>query len=215
MEGEWIDAHVVELAEWGALLQKKRLVFRYPNGDNAPIAWKRIGKTTKDGFHEVHEKTLWKNRDAARARVSAIPGSTQDIGGRRYLRFEEYARWKGRAVPGKLEKQSGILASSWNAWQEREGPQAQLTGVSVSPIKCWAEEYPYSVHEAGEARKRAKERTDLLTFLPSRTLLDLDLQPGLFTRPSPLEKPSFLEDASAWREMALAFGQEVTALSTP
>ena len=211
LDGEWIDAHVVELAEWGALLQKKRYAFTYPD-DNSPFAWERIGKPTEEGFQEADDETLWKNRDAARARLAAFPGKTQEIGGRRYLRFEEYARWKGRAVLGKLERQPGILASSWNAWRGSQGPRAHLTGVPVGPIRCWAEEYPYSVQEAQEAWKRAKERVDLLTFLRSRTLHDLDREPHLFTRPSPLGKRSFLEEARAWQEHALAFGQEVGAL---
>ena len=68
------------------------------------------------------------------------------------------------------------------------------------------------MHEAQEAWKRTKERMDLLTGLRSRTLHDLDGAQSLFTRPSPLGKPSFLEEARAWRQLALGFGQEVVAL---
>ena len=211
LEGEWIDAHVVELAEWGALLQKKRYAFRCPD-DNSPFAWERIGKATETGFQEADDETLWKNRDAARSRIAAFSGNTQEIGGRRYLRFVDYARWKGRAVPGKLEKQPGILAASWHAWRELQGPRAQLAGVPVGRIRCWADAYPHSVHEAGEAQKRSKERADLLSRLRHWTLHDLDREPGLFTRPSPLGKRSFLDEARVWREHALFFGQDVTAL---
>ena len=57
LDGEWIDAHVVELAEWGALLQKKKYVFRYAD-DNSPFAWERIGKATEEGFQEADDETL-------------------------------------------------------------------------------------------------------------------------------------------------------------
>ena len=48
VEREWVDAYVVELAEWGALLRKKGLVFKDAD-DNSPFAWERIGKVTKEG----------------------------------------------------------------------------------------------------------------------------------------------------------------------
>ena len=90
VEREWVDAYVVELAEWGALLRKKGLVFKDAD-DNSPFAWERIGKVTKEGFQEADEPTLWDNRDAARRRLANFAVRTQEIDGRRYVRLEDYA----------------------------------------------------------------------------------------------------------------------------
>lgn len=49
VEGEWLDAHVVELAEWGATLMKRGYSFRYVD-DNSPYCMDRIGRTVDDAL---------------------------------------------------------------------------------------------------------------------------------------------------------------------
>lgn len=112
-------------------------------------------------------------------------------------------------MKGKLPKEPGILAASWNAWREAEGT---LAGVAGGPLTCWAADAPFTAHEAAEASRRERERTDLLAGFRRWTLHDFDREPGYFTRPSGLRKRSFVEEAAAWRDQALLFGQEIFAL---
>ena len=53
VEGEWIDAHVVELAEWGALMRAKGFRLVEPI-DNSPFAWWRF--VSKAGDEETPDE---------------------------------------------------------------------------------------------------------------------------------------------------------------
>ena len=169
-------------------------------------------KVSQDKFFGADERTLWDNRDAARKRLARPVGRTQEIDGRRYLRLEDYANWKGRSVKGKLVKEPGILAASWNAWRRLQGSKATLAHVPVGPVTCWAANTPFGVHEVEEVSKLVQERADLLAGFRRWTLHDFDREPGYFTRPSSLHKRSFVEEVAAWRDQALCFAQEVFAL---
>ena len=140
-----------------------------------------IGRATKDEFVEADDNTLWDNRAATRNRLASFVGRTQEIDGRRYLRFEDYARWKGRSVKGKLHKEPGIVAASWNSWRTPQGPAAILADVSVVPLTCWDADAPFTVHEAEAASKLARERADLLRSCRRWTLHDDGRELHLFT----------------------------------
>ena len=169
-------------------------------------------KVSQDKFFGADERTLWDNRDAARKRLARPVGRTQEIDGRRYLRLEDYANWKGRSVKGKLVKEPGILAASCNGWRMAQGSKATLAHVPVGPVTCWAANTLFGVHEVEEVSKLVQERADLLAGFRRWTLHDFDREPGYFTRPSSLHKRSFVEEVAAWRDQALCFAQEVFAL---
>jgi len=94
VEGEWVDAHIIELAEYGALLQKAGFSFRYAD-DNSPFAAERIGRDVDGRFVDADEPTLTRHRNGARTRLAAFPGRTREIDGRRCLHLGDYDRWGG------------------------------------------------------------------------------------------------------------------------
>ena len=212
IEGEWVDAYVVELAERAAQLRKKGCVLK-PVDDNSPFAWDRVGRTTADGFIEADQPTLWDKSDGGHAGSARFPGKATEMGGRRYLSFSDYANWKGRAVRGKLRRVPGILAASWNAWVAQPDG-ASLAGVPGQRIDCWAGGYGYSVHNKEEALRLAAVRNELLQEQRTRTLHDLDGEPGYFSRNDKLTGRTFHQEAAIWLELALAFGSQVAALQT-
>lgn len=103
VEGEWVDAYVVELTERGALLRKKGYVFKGAD-DNSPFAWERIGKATKDGFQAAGERTLWDHRDAAHTRLAAFPTASRALSSLLFRSAFSYKTEFRMAIPSGLPR---------------------------------------------------------------------------------------------------------------
>ena len=99
VDDRWLDAHVVELAEWGALLLRQGYVFDEP-GDESPFAPERVGRWVEGSWAAAEQGVLDAARREAQKRLARCRGERREIGGRSYLRVEGYAAWRGAGNPG-------------------------------------------------------------------------------------------------------------------
>jgi hypothetical protein len=99
IEGEWIDRHVIELAELGALLKAKS--YQPIQTDEHPLAWPHY--KSKDGG-DLGRAEHAKLRSHASRRLHKYPGRTKDIAGRQYSSFQDYIEWPGRRLEGDLNE---------------------------------------------------------------------------------------------------------------
>ena len=170
VEGEWIDRYVVELAEVGARMKARGFVLHEADDDH-PLAWDLFAPTGEGGeWSEGTSEMAARVREQVCGHLSKFPGPVRDTGGRSYLSFEDYCRWRGRKVKGKLKRSvsKGIVISSWNEWVESHGGEgkAVLGGVRVGKLECHAKGSPYQVCvDADELARRLKERAVVLDGL--------------------------------------------------
>jgi len=145
VKGKWLDRYVIEMAEWGALLQTKGYTVQLDEKDH-PLA---LAQFVRSDGAEADQGEVAKLLQKVVLNLAKFPGHTKNIDGRLYIHFEDYCNWRGRKVKGDLlpDIHRGLVAASWNAWvnaQCREG-KATLTGVSVTLLQCYIEWYPYYI----------------------------------------------------------------------
>jgi len=162
VEGGWIDRHVVELAELGALLaargyQEQEAV------DDHPLAWPRF---TNSSGGELDKDEIRHLRQLAARRLKRFPGRTKEIGGRLYVNFEDYCSWRGRKAKGDLRSSvnKGFTTASWNKWLDAECSKGRLAGVAVTQLQCYVGEHDYLVCPDG-AEGRLERRASLLSIM--------------------------------------------------
>ena len=163
LEGAWIDLTVLKLAEFGAILADR--------GGQVPI-----------------DESTWREADkSAGARVGRYRGGRRRFGGRTYVKFALYQRWRARTLGSRLEAstETGFVVSDWNDWVKNQGPEAALAGVPVEPLTTFVNSDAWTVHDADLARGLQLARVDLLAKLTRHAT-----QP-----PSLLEKRERLRDA--------------------
>lgn len=131
VENEWIDWHVVELAEFGCRLLEEGYAIQQ-GWDNHTLAWPVISGP------ELTEANLKAIRAKAAATMSVFPGRVISIEGRPFLNVADYVAWPHRKLRGELKFQEGLFLASFNAWVEKNHPtrRAQLNGISAEPIRC-------------------------------------------------------------------------------
>jgi hypothetical protein len=159
VEGQWIDWHVVALAEWGARLQGRGYHLQEPE-DSHPLAWHCIlGPGTGE---EVEASVLDKLWQQTQKQLDRFSGRTSDIQGRPYLHYQDYGRWRGRKAKGQLGSglRRGLVLNSWNQWVAANGGEgeASLESVGVSCLSSYLEGFRYHLcrdeYEAMEERRR-------------------------------------------------------------
>ena len=150
VDGHWLDAHMVELAEWGALLRRQGYVFDDPC-DESPFAQERVGRWVEGSWAAAEQGVLDAARREARKRLARCKGERREIEGRSYLRVEDYAAWRGRATKNALEAADGFVAASWSAWV-RAQRKAAVAGVSLEAIMTWGEASRYAALDAAVGR---------------------------------------------------------------
>ncbi len=139
VEGRWIDAHVVELAEFGAAVEEAG--FGQWVSEDHFLAPLQICQSVQGGqLIEADEKVIASIRQQTVAALAKFTGRTTEIDGRSYLHIDDYRAWPGRRVQGDLHPVGGIVVSSWNpvggppgrrgpgAACGFKGPQAQRLG---------------------------------------------------------------------------------------
>lgn len=211
VDGEWMDAYVIELAEWGAILMKRGYSFKSVD-DNSPYAVDRIGKVVDGNFVDADAGVLESTRKAARASLARYPGRRKEFEGRRYISFSDYSAWKRRSVKGKLEANlsHGLLARSWNRWVEEGGV---LAGVKAGLIECFTQDYAFAVFPDVQVEKRIKDRNRLLAGLRAHSLHDMENnEDGHFMRLHSYEKKTYRARVREWKELARAFLEEIYVL---
>ncbi len=201
VESEWVDRHLVELAEWGARLAQQGLAVE-ESDDPHPLAWFRI-TNPEDGTEASRELTdkLWQQ---TRKHLERFPGRTREIQGKQYLNWEDYLGWRGRRVKGNVASglSSGLFMSRWNRWVEEQGGggKATLAGTLVDKLGCHAEGYQYQVHEGNEGLDlERRQRQSLLESL-------------WVNRPGSKAEERFFERVRHWKELAREFLIELYTL---
>ena len=163
VDGRWLDVHVVELAEWGALLLRQGYVFDDP-GDESPFAQERVGRWVEGSWAAAERGVLDAARREAQKRLARYKGERREIEGRSYLRVEDYAAWKGRATKDAPEAADGFVAASWNAWVRAQS-EAAVAGVPLEAITTWGEASRYVALDAAVVAQELTERSTLLAQL--------------------------------------------------
>ncbi len=167
LDGVWMDRHVVELAEWGALLQAEGYVAG-DSVDEHPLALERLVRV--GGAESDRDEVKELRRQAAR-RLVKFPGRTRNIDGRPYLHLDDYCRWRGRRVKGKPQKkvEQAIVTVSWNSWLDAQGGAgvATVAGVPAGRLRIWVEGCPYRTCPDG-ADDELRRRERLFDNLDSR-----------------------------------------------
>jgi hypothetical protein len=162
VEGEWLDRHVVELAELGAMLQDNGYQVQETN-DEHPLAWPRF---TNSSGSEVDQDEMRYLRKQVGRHLKRFPGRTREIGGRPYVSFEDYCSWRGRKVKGDLGSSvcTGFTTASWNTWLDADCAKGRLAGVPVAQLTCYVEEHDYLLCPDG-TEGRLERRASLLSIV--------------------------------------------------
>ena len=210
VDGRWLDAHVVELAEWGALLLRQGYVFDDP-GDESPFAPERVGRWVEGSWAAAEQGVLDAARREARKRLARCKGERREIGGRSYLRVEDYAAWKGRATRDAPEAADGFVAASWNEWVRAQS-EAAVAGVPLEAITAWGEASRYVAVDAAAVAQELTERSTLLVQLDDLSLHDDEQQLGAFKKPGTLGGRSYAQAAARWRATFETFWYEARSI---
>ena len=172
LEGAWIDLTVLELAESGAILADQGCTLR-GSGDVHLLASEEFVTTDAQAEQVPIDETTWREaKKSAGARVGRYRGGRRRFGGRTYVKFALYQKWRARTLGGRLEAstESGFLAESWNDWVKKRGAEAALAGVPVEPLTPLVDRDAWTVHDADLARRLQSARANLLANLRSSAL---------------------------------------------
>jgi hypothetical protein len=169
VENEWIDRHVVELAELGCRLLEEGYVIQQRR-DIHVLAWPVI---SGPNLTEANLKAI---KAKAAASLSEFPGRVTSVEGRPFLNLADYAAWPHRKLRGELKVQEGFFLASFNAWAEKSKltRRAELNGISVEPIRCpvTASSLLVSADASLKQSDRAKAVDTLLASTANRMRLD-------------------------------------------
>ncbi|MFC1930444.1 hypothetical protein ACFLWE_00940 [Chloroflexota bacterium] len=162
-DGQWIDRYIIELAEWGALLQAEGYDLREAEVCN-PLASAVF--TWSDG-QEANERETRAIRGKAARSLAKFTGKTKTIEGRVYLRFEDYCRWRKRKVREDLRSgvEKGLVTASWNKWVESQGGEGKALIAGVAARKLYSYVNDCSYHTSQDVATELKERKLLLDSL--------------------------------------------------
>jgi len=162
VEGEWLDRHVVGLAELGALLISRGYQVQ-ESGDEHPLAWPRF---TNSSGSEADQDEIRHLRKQVDRHLKGFSGRTRKIGGRPYVSFRDYCSWQERKVKGDLRSSvcTGFTTASWNTWLDVKCAKGRLSGVPVAQLTCYVEEHDYLLCPHG-AEGRLEQRASLLSML--------------------------------------------------
>ncbi len=162
VEKDWLDRHVVGLAELGALLIARGYQAQEA-GDEHPLAWPRFMGSSGS---EVDRSEMRNLRQQVGRHLKRFPGRTRKIDGRPYVSFGDYCSWRGRKVKGDLRSSvyMGLATASWNTWLDAKCAKGCLSGVPVARLQCYVEEHDYLGCPHG-ANGRLERRASLLSIL--------------------------------------------------
>ena len=153
--------------------------------------------------------------EEARTHLGKFPGQTRDIGGRPYLHFSDYAKWRGRFLKGNLKATvlPGFLRASFDAWVDRSGEgAAELAGVQVEKIGSYIEGYPVEECLTTElAQAKLKARRSMIAILRAWSVHALDAE-DMWTGRLPLDRQTFGEKVAAWGAEARVLLTEIYRL---
>ena len=171
ISGEWLDRHVLMLAEMGAIAAGKGYKVQKTN-DEHPLAWPRFLNSNGTEISQEEINGLCQQADR---HLKKFPGRRKEIDGRPYLNFEDYCLWRGRKVKANLRSciSAGFLTASWNAWIDAQGEKPIMAEVPVNRLEYWLEEQDYMVCPAGIG-EQLKRRESLLNVMGSARLENMN-----------------------------------------
>jgi hypothetical protein len=162
IDGEWLDRHMLMLAEVGAIAAGKGYQVKKTN-DEHPLAWPRLLDSNGTEINQEEIDGLCRQADR---HLKKFPGRRKEIDGRPYLNFEDYCSWRGRTVKANLRScvSAGFLTTSWNAWIDAQGEKPTMAEVPVHRLEYWLEEHDYMVCPDGveEQLKRRKSQLNVM-----------------------------------------------------
>ena len=163
IEGRWVDATVLELAEFGAVLEDRGWTPR-PTDDSHPLAFQEFVQADAEGESSPIDDASWLDaRQAATDRVRSYRGRRRAFQGRDYVNLAPYRKWRAGIVGARLEAslKDGFVVPSWNRFTTTRGFNIASGGFCVGPIKPLGDRDMWSVHELQTARILQTARTRL------------------------------------------------------
>ncbi len=154
LKGRWVDATVLELAEFGAVLEDRGWTPR-PNDDSHPLAFQEFVQADAEGESSPIDDASWLDaRQAATDRVRAYPGKRRAFQGRDYVNLAPYQTWRAGIVGARLEAslKDGFVVYSWNHFATNRGFNIASGGFCVGPIKPLGDFELWFVHDRETAR---------------------------------------------------------------
>jgi len=133
-DSQWIDLHLVELAELGARLEERG--YEFHAHDDHWLQPQRICRRAGQGFVDADDVEIVHLREEAKAALAKFAGRSREINGRKYLHIDDYRSWQDRKVEGNLTILDGVSASSWNRWTDAHGGEgvAELVGIRLGKV---------------------------------------------------------------------------------
>ncbi len=172
LEGRWIDATVLELAEFNIIVNDRGWTPR-GSGDSHPLAFEEFVRADAEGKLRPIDDAAWLDaRQAATDRVRSYRGRRRVIKGRDYVNLAPYQEWRAGAIGARLEAstENGFVVPSWNNWVKSRGPNAVLSGCRIGPINSAADPDMWFVHDNQTARRLQTARIKLFAELRSSAL---------------------------------------------
>jgi hypothetical protein len=158
IEGKWLDRHVVELAELGAMLQANGYQVQETN-DEHPLAWPRF---TNSSGNEISQDEMRSLREQVDRCLKGL--RTRKIDGRPYINFKDYCSWQERKVKGDLSVCAGFTTASWNTWLDADCAEGHLAGVPAAQLQCYVDEQDYVLCPHGAEGQLERRASLLSTF---------------------------------------------------
>ena len=171
VEGQWIDRHVVELAEFGAVVEEGG--FELQVTEDRFMAPLQVGRREGGQFIEAEETLIAAVRAQTTAALAEFTGRATEIEGRSYLHIDDYRAWSARRTQGDLQPVEGLVVESWNRWVDHQGGegQAQLAGRKVRKLSTMAERADFTICAYPDQPRMLREQR-ALRQVKIRHLLD-------------------------------------------
>ena len=163
LKGRWVDATVLELAEFGAVLEDRGWTPR-PTDDSHPLAFQEFVQADAEGESSPIDDASWHDaRQAATDRVRSYGGKRRAFQGRDYVNLAPYRKWRAGIVGARLEAslKDGFVVYSWNHFATNRGFNIASGGFCVGPIKPLGDFELWFVHDRETARILQTARTRL------------------------------------------------------
>ncbi len=219
VEGEWVDQVLVELAEWGALLEEKGYQVKRPD-DEHPLAMDLYYPEDAVWDQETLPEAipwlaLFREREKVRANWQHFHGEIRHFDDRPYIRLEDYIQWKKRLYRGEFDVEEGVLIRSWNDWLASSHGNVELAGIPVDKLDYWFHLAYFVVCETAlDALVRQEERQgwieSMRQFIVNRYEASAEYDPvryisGIGERCLPVDNKTFKEKIMDWKQSACGF----------
>jgi hypothetical protein len=170
----WLDAYVVGLAEFGAVLAHRGFR-RVASDDLHALAAPRYAP--RDCRWEAPQFADPAEIEAARLfadeNLQSCPARRTEIDGRGFIDAEDYAAWTGSQLNSKSVWAEGVALQSWNEWVRgrRSASAVKLAGIEVGSIlqEAMVRDRDFAVCKSAQLQNELATRRRTLRALSSRS----------------------------------------------